>query len=92
MDVISGEDACKLIGENGGRVYVWVRSNRCGGRALASGFVAPPSVDFRLVAEVNDFELFLPQGLRRLPDELHFEVKRFPKRIETYWNGCAWIV
>jgi hypothetical protein len=29
--------------------------------------------------------------LRVLPDELHLEARRFPRRIEAYWNGCAWI-
>jgi hypothetical protein len=38
------------------------------------------------------FELFVPVTLRRLPDELHVEARRFPRRIEAYWNGCAWIV
>ena len=31
--------------------------------------------------------------LRELPDELHVELKRFPRRhVEAYWNGCAWLV
>ena len=25
-------------------------------------------------------------------DELHVEVKRFPRPIEAYWNGSAWLV
>jgi hypothetical protein len=36
--------------------------------------------------------VLVPASLARLPDELHVEVRRFPRRVEAYWNGCAWIV
>jgi len=44
------------------------------------------------VDESTGFELYVPAALGRLPDELHVEARRFPRRIEAYWNGCAWIV
>jgi hypothetical protein len=28
----------------------------------------------------------------RMPDELHLEVRRYPRRVEPYWNGCAWVI
>jgi hypothetical protein len=42
--------------------------------------------------ESERFELFLPARLSPLPDELHIDVARFPRRVEAYWNGCAWVV
>lgn len=48
--------------------------------------------EFRLVASTGRFELLVPAGLARLPDELHLELRRFPRRVEAYWNGCAWVV
>jgi hypothetical protein len=33
----------------------------------------------------------LPRGLTRLRDELHIELRRFPRRLESYWDGCAWV-
>jgi hypothetical protein len=47
---------------------------------------------FRRAAE-DDFEVFVPTGLARLPQELHVEIRRFPRRrVEAFWDGCAWIV
>jgi hypothetical protein len=40
--------------------------------------------------EADGFELYFPAGLDELPEELHVGVRRFPRRIEPYWNGCAW--
>jgi len=42
------------------------------------------------VADTNGLEVFLPAELT-LPDELHIDVRRFPRRVEAYWNGCAWL-
>jgi hypothetical protein len=59
---------------------------------LAAATEAPARIQFQRVDEEAGFELFLPVMLRRLPAELHVEARRFPRRIEAYWNGCAWIV
>jgi hypothetical protein len=40
---------------------------------------------------MDGFELHVPADLR-LPAELHLEARRFPRRVEAYWNGCAWVV
>ena len=49
--------------------------------------------EYECVDENVGFELYVPAALLgRLPDELHFEVRRLPRRIEACWNGCAWIV
>lgn len=47
----------------------------------------------RRFEQVDDgpFDLYMPpEGSR--PEELHLEAKRFPRRVEAYWNGCAWVV
>ena len=48
--------------------------------------------EFRRVAD-EDFEVWAPVKLARLPSELHVDVRRFPRRrVEAYWDGCVWIV
>ena len=47
--------------------------------------------DFRCVEGCDRFELYLPQLLAQLPDELQFELRRFPRRLEAFWDGCAWV-
>jgi hypothetical protein len=44
--------------------------------------------EFRLAAS-GDFDVYLPVGLSRLPEELHVIVRRFPRRLAAYWNGCS---
>ena len=48
--------------------------------------------DFQSAGSSAGFELFLPRTLARLPEELQIEARRFPRRIEAYWDGCAWVV
>jgi hypothetical protein len=93
MLVVASEGASELIQSTGGRLYVWIRRGRCCGNAtLRASTAAPRSRRFRRVEARAPFELFLPAGLTRFPDELHVEARRFPTRVEAYWNGCAWIV
>jgi hypothetical protein len=94
MRVLVSDSAAGLIEEGGGRLYVWLTQSRCCGAAtrLASSSTAPADRRFRRVEGVERFELYVPERLGRLPDELHVESKRFPRRVEAYWNGCAWVV
>ena len=46
----------------------------------------------RTSREANQgFEQYLDASLPRLSDELHLELSRFRRRVEAYWNGCAWV-
>jgi hypothetical protein len=95
MDLVAPDSAVDLIRERGGRLYVWTKRHRCCGggfSTLGAATEAPARKQFQRVDEDVGFELFVPVTLRRLPDELHVEARRFPRRIEAYWNGCAWIV
>lgn len=93
MQVVASRPATELIQEAGGRLYVWLKRGRCCGNptTLATATAPPPGKEFRLVDRA-DFEVYLPSSLMRVPDELHVELRRFPRRVEAYWNGCAWVV
>ena len=95
MKLVAPDSAVDFIQERGGRLYVWTKRNRCCGGAfstLGAATEAPAKTEFRRVDESAGFELYVPAALGRLPEELHVEARRFPRRIEAYWNGCAWIV
>ena len=93
MRVVVTNPASELIAEQGGRLYVWVTRNRScvGGTRLRTATSPPAGKEFRRVASSTEFELYLSCALTRLPNELHLEVRRFPRRVESYWDGCAWI-
>jgi hypothetical protein len=93
MRLVVSEPAADLIQERGGRLYVWVRRGRCCGglQTLETSSEARAGVDFRRIAGDDRLELFVPARLSPLPDELHVDVRRYPRRIEAYWNGCAWV-
>jgi len=93
MRVVVSNPASDLIEESGGRVYVRLRKSRCCGAVttLVTSNEPPRRGEFVRVETAEQFELYLDTRLRRLPDELHLELRRFPRRVEAYWNGCAWV-
>jgi hypothetical protein len=93
MRIVASAAAFSFIEENGGRLYVWPKANRCcGGSRLLTSAQPSKRTEFARRKEVDQFALFMPAAIARLPDELHLELRRFPRRIEAYWDGCAWIV
>jgi len=94
MRVVVSNPASNLIEESGARVYVWPKKSRCCGAVttLATSNEPPRRREFVRFETVEQFELYLDARLHPLPDELHLDVGRFPRRLEAYWNGCAWIV
>ena len=94
MHVVASAPARELIGRRGGRLYVWVRKGRCCGglRTLATASEPREGIEFSRAPVECGFELFLPARLEPLPDELHLELRRYPRSVEAYWNGCAWLV
>lgn len=94
MRLVVSEQAADLIAASGGRLYVWPRKARCCGglTTLATSSHAPGRRAFRRVETSEPFELFVPAQLARLPDELHLETQRRPRRVDAYWDGCAWVV
>jgi hypothetical protein len=94
MRVVASAPAARLIDESGGRLYVWPTRPRCCGAVttLRTSSTPPKGAEFRLAAVGDGFDVFVPAGLARLPEELHLESRRFPRRVDAYWNGCAWVV
>ena len=94
MRVVVSESASELIEAQGGRLYVWLKRARCCGSltTLATASEPPAERAFRQVESGRAFELYVPLGLTRLPDELHLDVPRRRRRVEAYWDGCVWVV
>jgi len=94
MEVIVTDSAQELVRTHGNRVYVWLRASHCcgGGQTLDAAFEPPRGREFRPVDNSAGIEVHMPAHLGRLPDELHLDVQRWPRRIRAYWNGCAWVV
>jgi hypothetical protein len=94
LRVVASEDASRLIDESGGRLFVWTQRQHCCHPVtlLKSSTEPPEGKTFRREPVSAPFELYVPEGLAHLPDELHVETGRFPRRVEAYWDGCAWVV
>jgi hypothetical protein len=75
-------------------LFVWLKGGHCCRpvTTLATATKAPAGQPIKRVADEARFELYLPSSLARVPDELHLDVQRFPRRVEAYWNGCAWVI
>ncbi|MGZ4392503.1 MAG: hypothetical protein ACXVRK_10350 [Gaiellaceae bacterium] len=93
MKVIATDDARRLISERGGRLFVSVKKARCCGgvMTLAAATAVRNTEGFRSLGQDGGFELLVPRDLARLPDRLEIETRRFPLRVEAYWDGCVWI-
>jgi len=91
--IIATDEARRLISDRGGRLYVSVKKARCcgGTMTLAAATTVPDIEGYRSVGQDAGFELLVPRDLGRLPDKLEIEARRFPLRVEAYWDGCAWI-
>ena len=93
MQVVASDEARALVAARGGRLYVSVKTARCCGRlkTLEARSEAKDGADYVSAAVDDGLEIFMPRNLVR-PDQLDLEARRFPRRVEAYWNGCAWIV
>jgi hypothetical protein len=93
MRLVVSKAAEDLIAERGGRVYVWTKKGHCcgAGVTLETATEPPAHRQFASVERTGRIELFLPSALSPLPEELHLDAHRFPRRVEAYWNGCAWV-
>lgn len=93
MRVVASEAATSFIQAHGGQLFVWPqRSHCCGGHWLRADPTPAKRKDFSRCDEAEEFELYLPAALSRMPDELHLQLRGFPRRVEAYWDGCAWIL
>lgn len=92
MKIVASDEARELIVEQGGRLYVSVKGGRCcgGTKMLAARTEVKDDSVYASAVVADGFELFFPR-VARLPEVLNVEARRFPRRIEAYWNGCAWV-
>lgn len=95
MRVLATAEVRSYVGDRGGMLFVWVRARRPVRGALrfllTSTEPPPHALEWQRV-ETKGFLVFLPPGLRP-PHELHLVVKGLLKRrVEAFWEGCAFVI
>jgi hypothetical protein len=58
---------------------------------FASSGAASNHIAAEAPAIVESAVLF-PEATARLPDELHVEAHGRRRRVEVYWDGCAYVI
>ena len=95
MRILATPEARSYIRERGGLLFVKVVTRghiRGALRVLHVSTEPPPDALEWQRVETKGFLLFLPPGLRR-PTELQLEVRgRIRRRLEAFWEGCAFVV
>jgi hypothetical protein len=108
VKIVASDEAADFICRNGGRLWVWLDAHTwVGGMVyvyLQSALEPPGATKAtrRLraarrahrfhVFEGEGFEVHLEYGTFGPPEELHLELKRFPRRrVEAYWNGAVFV-
>ena len=93
MRVIASPEAVELVHLRGGRLFVWTKRGRCCGAGLTwleASIENPGGRDFERIDA--PFDLYVALGGHG-PEELHVDAcGRRRRRVEAYWNGCAWVV
>jgi hypothetical protein len=92
MRILATPEARALIQARGGLLFVWAAGAIRGVRVLRTSTEPPPdALGWRRV-ETGGFLVFLPPWMR-LPRELHIEARgRLRRRIDAFWNGCAFVI
>ena len=95
MRVVASPEVAEVVRAQGGRLFVWTELQRCCGPATyLKTAVEPPGETRRFtLVDADGFALHFDPGRMSPPDELHLEVKgRRKRRVEAYWNGCAFAI
>lgn len=92
MRVLSSPEARTFIQDKGGLLFVWMVGRMRGSQTLRVSTEPPPdALEWRRV-ETNGFLLFLPPRMRS-PRELHLELRGIlRRRVQAFWNGCAYVI
>ena len=98
MKILVSDEATAFVNARGGRLFVWLEARRCctGGFTFLGASTDRPSRlrrgtpdDFVTVGD-RPVEVLLARGPLALPDELHIELRGWPRRqVRAFWNGCA---
>jgi hypothetical protein len=108
MEIVVSDAAAAFIRDRGGRLWVWLDPHTWVGGVVYTYLqtaTEPPGVSRatrRLraarrshrfhVFDTDDLEIHFEYGRFGPPQELHLELKRFPKRrVEAYWNGAVFV-
>ena len=95
MKIVATTEVAPLLETEGGRIYVRTdRSRCCSGPItyLLSSTVPAEGHQYELVGG-EGFECWFDPGNLTPPDEIHLDVKGWrKKRVEAYWNGCAFAI
>jgi hypothetical protein len=108
VKVVASDGAAEHIRDHGGKIWVWLDPHRgMGGQGyiyLQAAMERPGATKAtrRLKAarrphrftpfEAEGFEVLLDPGRFAPPEELHLELKRFPKRrVDAFWNGAIFV-
>jgi hypothetical protein len=93
VNVNASPDVAALVGQRGGRLFVWAdRMACCGGdvRVLSTAADPPRGPHHFRLFDADGFHLFFDPGRLAEPDELQLAVRgRRRPRIEAFWDGCA---
>jgi hypothetical protein len=96
ISYITDPAAADFIERRGGKLYVWPLHHRCCGgllTLLASSVTTPPTGKKFHRLPADGFDVYLDISFRDMPSELHVKLKGLRrKRIDVYWNGCAFLV
>ena len=96
IEIVTSPEARSFIRERGGLLFVWI-SNHRGLRGHLSLLrttteLPPGALDYERL-EAKGFLVFLHPRMVRRPRSLHLEVRgRFRRRLEAYWDGCAFVI
>ena len=91
MEVTATPEAVALVRERGGRLYVWrtPRARCCSGMTfLKTAGKRPRGIEFKRYP-FEPFELHLAH-MAAPPAVLGLDARG--KRVEAYWDGCAWVI
>jgi hypothetical protein len=95
VEIETSDDVRAFVRERGGRLFVWATAHRCcaGRLTLLDTGTAPPGGSRHQFQRVDaqGFELYLDGGARRLPERLTLELARWPRKVQAFWNDCAFV-
>jgi hypothetical protein len=91
MRILTSAAARSLIRERGGMLFVWA-AQRGHLRVLRTSTEPPGDAFDWQRLEAKEFLVFLPPRMRH-PRELHLEAGGWiRRRIDAFWNGCAYVL
>jgi hypothetical protein len=91
--LVADPEAVEFVRAQGGRLFLTMSRGCCAGgvRWLETSTTRKGRRRFERVPVEGELEVYAPAGMR-LPDDLELRLRRFPRRVEAYWDGCAWVL